>query len=1426
MAQPKNLAFDLIGLTDLRNDPRFSNFNGTGFSVAVIDSGLDKEHPILKPNYKTGFDFINNDDNPIDNDGHGTHVAGIIGAQDTIPDAPSIGVAPGVGLIGLQVFDGIAGGSAQDIQTALEWVLENRDKYNITAVNMSLGGGFYTKESEAIDDFSPKTVKALEQAGITVVSAAGNNYEYLEKQGVDAPGIFSSLLVGSLDAGISNKTTAGDFSVFSQRLQAANMLFAPGADILSSIPTQENNKLGLTHMSGTSMATPHVAGTVSLLQQASWEFGGRNLATNTVVSQLIDTAVLRVDNKALPGSYIDSVPPTNQTYPSLNIYNAVTNLKERFDSFGDVDGTLTGADLFWSPVLELEKNSVSFTGSIGVDGKQKPVGTKDVDLFRFQVISAGKLIINTASNPFTPQDFDTFLRLFDAQGQEIAANNDDGTSQFSQIADFVINPGFYYAAVSSNGNQSYSSTSTSNRNDGATGNYLLNLNFQPADTNGIIYRATPVTLAPNSLPIVIDEQIGSDQNIIVENIADVDLFKVAMPDNGVFTININTPNVGYIDSFIRLFDTNGNPLQFDGVPAENDNDRATDTEFNYKEFTDPLAPKILVDRNNNFVGNITDSAMSFSTSKGAIYYIGVSATDNRTYDPNTTKNRPSSSATGQYQIEFNFDAYTGLPPTQNNTTIKDIDGSITLVNDLAPIILPLLNQPGSIGTDINPQTNESVTPGNKDVDFVKISVANAGLLAAKVSSKTNPNIQQSVSTNLWLFDAEGNNIFGNTVLEPESEPTDPHIVVPIEANKDYYLAVSGIGNDNFDPNFLASGSDALETGDYLLNAEILTLSSLNNYTDNKLSDQGIIDVSIGDEIYGDIGTDGLEDKFILVGEEDIDIYRLTPTMTGQIKIRTDIDVEDGADTNLRFFDSQEQQIDANDDEDNTTYGSALVVDVIAGQTYYIGVNGYSEQKDDYTLSGEGVVAADSDSLGSYILSLLTLQDINIAGTENTEIVFTTADFITVIDDFEDDILQSLKVLSLPGAGTLSLNGKVVTAGQDILPDQLGNLRYTPAPDANGKVSFTVAATNGTDSSDPATVTLNLAAVNDAPSFTLLDSPSQVFAPGENVTIPSFATNISPGAENEASQTLTFNLEVTGDEIFAASPTLDPVTGDLGYILADAIGTATISLTLSDNGGIDNGGVNTSSTQSFTVSSVGEGGGNVSSVGEGGGDVSSVGEQGGDDSREMVETIFTTLENQLIDGLVYDTSRILNRTNITANLVDDGQNLRSDAKFDNLIGLYQVVGVDGGIDTNGDGKADLLPGDKGYALAAIENRVDDFMIRAGSSGDPNFNTTAKDFGDVLLEGGRFYAPFVIANGGNVGFEGFISQEQGEADGEFNDAADFREDLVAYFTFGAANPDGQLHLQNRGNGVFGFEDLPGNLASSDNDFNDGVFQLKFS
>lgn len=436
----------------------------------------------------------------------------------------------------------------------------------------------------------------------------------------------------------------------------------------------------------------------------------------------------------------------------------------------------------------------------------------------------------------------------------------------------------------------------------------------------------------------------------------------------------------------------------------------------------------------------------------------------------------------------------------------------------------------------------------------------------------------------------------------------------------------------------------------------------------------------------------------------------------------------------------------------------------------------------------------------------TLQDIEKTGLEDQAISFSIVDFTNAFEDPDQDNLESITITALL-FGALRLNGAEVVVNDIILASELSSLEYTPPGDANEQeIGFQVTASDGTDSSGIADVIVNLTPVNDAPNFALIENADQVNQGGAIVSIENFADNISVGPDNESTQTPNFTVTVEGDDIFAQRPALSAV-GRLTYALAEGVtGQATVRVSLSDDGGTANGGINSSGEQTFTIT--------ATSL---------------DNSVDNpVDIVFNADGEGLIrDTFAYNFTPAGEGREVSTQLTDDVLNLGVEAAFDNLVGLYEIVDVNGGIDTDNDGIADLFPqSQSAYALFAITNRVDAFSIRSGSSGDPSLNTTTEQFGDVILTGGRLYAPFVIANGGATGFDGFISAENAESDGVFNDAADFAEDLVSYFAFTGANPDGAAHLRSLGNNIFGFEDLPSNLGISDNDFDDAIFQFNFA
>jgi len=228
---------------------------GVNVVVAVIDSGVDPTHPDLNVEFSKGFGFPDG----IDGNGHGTHVAGIIGAYDN--NFGVVGVAPGARIWALKVLDASGSGTNADVIAGINFVAANSS--TIAVANMSLGSSI----SQAMN----AAVTACVQQGVVMVAAAGNSSQ--DASGfspASAPGVIcvgayadSDGLPGgkgpACSTGDADDTFASSFSNFGKRVD----VIAPGCDILSTFPISMGSYA--TH-SGTSMAAPHVSGLAAVIR--------------------------------------------------------------------------------------------------------------------------------------------------------------------------------------------------------------------------------------------------------------------------------------------------------------------------------------------------------------------------------------------------------------------------------------------------------------------------------------------------------------------------------------------------------------------------------------------------------------------------------------------------------------------------------------------------------------------------------------------------------------------------------------------------------------------------------------------------------------------------------------------------------------------------------------------------------------------------------------------------------------------------------------------------------------------------------------------------------------------------------------------------------------------------------------------------------
>lgn len=214
---------------------------GAGTKVAILDTGIDTDHPDLVANISGGINTAGTPSDIEDRNGHGTHVAGIIGAADN--GIGVIGVAPSTDIYAVKVFAGQYAYDS-DIIEGIQWSIQN----GMHAVNMSLG----TPPGSPANPSFQAAVTAANDAGVMIFAAAGNDGANLDVQGATYPAgyanVYAISATGSSDtlASFSNRGSIVDFA-------------APG---VSNKSTYKGG--GYRSLSGTSMATPHAVGAALL----------------------------------------------------------------------------------------------------------------------------------------------------------------------------------------------------------------------------------------------------------------------------------------------------------------------------------------------------------------------------------------------------------------------------------------------------------------------------------------------------------------------------------------------------------------------------------------------------------------------------------------------------------------------------------------------------------------------------------------------------------------------------------------------------------------------------------------------------------------------------------------------------------------------------------------------------------------------------------------------------------------------------------------------------------------------------------------------------------------------------------------------------------------------------------------------------------
>ena len=564
--------------------------------------------------------------------------------------------------------------------------------------------------------------------------------------------------------------------------------------------------------------------------------------------------------------------------------------------------------------MESEPNNIisnAIDSNISSTGKQRTtVGgsvdlPSDIDLYEFQLEEGAGITIDldTVDADNDTANFDSYLRVFDEDGNELAFNDDFSlkSEEFSldSYIGFISNEtGNYYVGVSSVSNSDYNAIDGDNINQSqdnfVPGDYELNFNIVEViadkDDNNTISEA-----------VIADLQDGGDNKI--EPKSDVDVFRVETAAGEGIKLRVDAKNIdSELDSYLRVFDSQGNELAFDDNSNNNPRENAADI--------------------------TTDSAIDFIPPTPGEYFIGVSSAGNFNYDPvngDTNLNLfPNTGfSTGVYELRVDVvDVVADEDP--DNTISEAIKNGVTSEGE----------RQGVVSGEIDPAL---------DADLYQIQLAQGDGVYLDLDAKS---IDSELDSYLRIFDSQGNELAfdddddANFIGDSNS---DSAIAFAPSTPGEYYIGVSDAGNLEYDPlngrtNFSSNVTSPFSTtGSYDLKINIASIvrdedadNTILEAIDSNISSTGTTSTVLTDSI---------------ASMSDVDIYSFQLDAGDGITLDLNAATQDSdLDSYLRIFDSEGNELAVDDDDDknvvaeNTTADSLLNFVADTSGEYYIGVS--------------------------------------------------------------------------------------------------------------------------------------------------------------------------------------------------------------------------------------------------------------------------------------------------------------------------------------------------------------------------------------------------------------------------------------------------------------------------------------------------------
>jgi len=343
------------------------NITGSGQTVCVIDTGIDYNHSALGEGWGNkiiaGYDFVNDDSDPYDDHGHGTHVAGIVASEDST----YTGVAPDAKLIAIKACDYEGSCYESDYAAGVEWCTDNATQFNISVITISIGGGAYNnpddcdKNPQGIPYYAAYAISSARGQGIITTVASGNDGY---SNAINYPACTSNA------TSVGATTKSDTIAAYSNTDEILDIL-APGSLITSA-------KLGGGYIaySGTSMSTPHAAGAAALLYQYEKLVNSRN-ATPGEVEELLKREGLKREGVLIKDS------DNGLSFPRIDVLASIDSILNINDEENSITDTENNTKIIFTAETNLTQASEAFEfdyNFVSLDSENYPQFNKSANI--------------------------------------------------------------------------------------------------------------------------------------------------------------------------------------------------------------------------------------------------------------------------------------------------------------------------------------------------------------------------------------------------------------------------------------------------------------------------------------------------------------------------------------------------------------------------------------------------------------------------------------------------------------------------------------------------------------------------------------------------------------------------------------------------------------------------------------------------------------------------------------------------------------------------------------------------------------------------------------------------------------------------------------------------------------------------------------